>query len=177
MRARLLAVALCAALGGCNTGPGFAPPASLDADTWLKVDRTVEKRLMGRAARTLDRLGLDETFGAAYEFLRYKPQFFLGAGKGAADRRSLLDAVLPLFGGELGVTETPRGMTGDSVRFLCAPYSQTGVPGSAGTGLASIAAACTWSDGETAGFGVGVAGPSVEDVLRLTDEARTAVAG
>ena len=177
MRVRLLALLLGAALGGCTTGPGFSAPAGLDADTFVKVDRTVENRLMSRAARTLDRLGLQETFGAAYEFLRYKPQFFLGAGKGTADRHALLESILPLFGGEPGVSEEPRDMPRNGVRFLCAPYTHTGVPGSAGTGLASIAAACTWSDGETAGFGVGVAGPSVEDVLRLTDEARRAATG
>jgi hypothetical protein len=123
-------------------------------------------------------LGLQEPFGAAYEFIHYKPQFFLGAGRGSADRQALIDAVLPLFGGDLGLDEPAHEVTGDDMTFLCGPYSHTGVPGTVGTGgLASIAAICAWSDGKTAGFGVGVAGPSVEDVAGLTAEARAEVAG
>jgi hypothetical protein len=158
------------------SGPGFAPPETLDSGTYERVDRTVENDLMDRAASTLGGLGLEEPFGAAYEFLPYKPQFFLGVGRGSADARAVMDAVLPLFGGELGLAEPARQQLREGTSFLCAPYSHTGVPGTVGTGgLASIAAVCTWSEEETSGFGVGVAGPSVDDVLRMTAEARSAV--
>jgi hypothetical protein len=89
-----------------------------------------------------------------------------------------MDAALPLFGGDQGVSEPPREVAGGATTFLCAPYSHTGVPGTQGTGgLASISAVCTWSDEETAGFGIGVAGPSVDDVVRMTDEAYREVTG
>jgi hypothetical protein len=175
---RLLLLALVILVGGCSTGAGFRPPETLDSGTYEKVDRTVENGLMTRAASALGGLGLEEPFGAAYEFLAYKPQFFLGAGRGSADRQAMMDAVLPLFGGGLGPGEPPREVALGATGFLCAPYSHTGVPGTQGTGgLASIAAVCTWSDEETAGFGVGVAGPSVDDVVRLTAEARSRVTG
>jgi hypothetical protein len=165
-------------VAACSSTPSFRPPDSLDFGTYEKVDRTVENRLMGRAVVALQGLGLVDAFGASYEFLPHKPQFFFGAGKGSADRQALIDAELPLFGGGNGVTEPPSEVAGDGVTFLCAPYSHTGVPGTVGTGgLASIAAVCTWSDGETAGFGIGVAGPSVDDVAGMTDEARGKVVG
>jgi hypothetical protein len=163
-------------LTGCFGG-GFTPPSTVGS-VWERVDRTVENRLMEDAAGALARLGLEEPIGAAYEFLPYKPQFFLGAGKGEADRQALIDAALPLFGGDLGLSERPRDIPREGVALLCAPYSHTGVPGTEGTGgLASISAICTWSDGEVAGFGVGVAGLAVSDVADLTAEARAAVAG
>jgi hypothetical protein len=174
---RSIALVAAMLLAACSAGEGFAPPAAVDT-VWEKVDRTVENRLMARAVTELDRLGLEEPFGAAYEFLPYKPQFFLGIGKGSADRQAVIDAVLPFFGGDLGLSEAPRDVPTDGVSFLCAPYSHTGVPGTQGTGgLASIAAICTWSDGEVAGFGVGVAGLAVKDVAGLTAKARAAVAG
>jgi hypothetical protein len=158
-------------------GGGLAPPTTVD-NVWEKVDRTVENQLMEDAAGALGRLGLEEPVGAAYEFLPYKPQFFLGAGKGEADRQAVIEAVLPFFGGDLGLSEQPRDVPRDGVGLLCAPYSHTGVPGTTGTGgLASISAICTWSDGEVAGFGVGVAGLAVEDVANLTAVARAAVVG
>jgi hypothetical protein len=173
---RLLVLAL-ALLPAC-WGPGFVPPATLDSGSYEKVDRTVENDLMARAASALADLGLQEPFGAAYEFLPYKPQFFLGMGRGKADAQVVMDAVLPLFGGGPGLGESAREHPQGGTAFLCAPYSQTGVPGSIGTGgLASIAAVCAWSEEETSGFGIGVAGPSVEDVLRMTAEARAAVVG
>jgi hypothetical protein len=160
----------------CGAAGSFGPPDTVQGGVYTKVDRTVENRLMADAAATLDRMGLQESFGAAYEFLTYKPQFFLGAGRGSADRLALMERVLPLFGGEAGPSEPPRELRRDRAVFLCAPYGHTGVPGTEGTGgLASIAAVCTWSDGGIAGFGVGVAGLSVEDVLALAAEARTAV--
>lgn len=161
----------------CSSGGGdFAPPETLDTDTYVLVDRTVENELMAEAVATLEELGLTEAFGAAYEFLENKPQLFLGMGKGTADRRAIMDAALPHFGGAAGPTEPPREVARAGATFLCAPYSHTGVPGTVGTGgLASISAVCTWSDGATSGFGVGVAGLSVEDVLKLTAEARDAV--
>jgi hypothetical protein len=172
-----LLLALLLVTGAC-TGSDFGPPPTLDSGTFEQVDRTVENDLMRRAASTLGRLGLEEPFGAAYEFLPYKPQFFLGAGRGRAEAQAIMDAVLPLFGGELGLAEPPRSWPSGGTSFLCGPYSHTGVPGTVGTGgLASIAAVCTWSEAETSGFGVGVAGPSVEDVLRMTAEARAAVTG
>jgi hypothetical protein len=171
MRIRIM-VAACL-LASCSGKASFGPPQAVDGGTFTKVDRTVENRLMAEAASTLREMGLRDTFGAAYEFLSYKPQVFIGAGRGIADRQDMMDQVLPLFGGENGPTEPAREMSRDQVGFLCAPYSHTGVPGTQGTGgLASIAAVCTWSHQGIAGFGVGVAGPSVEDVLRLTAEAR-----
>jgi len=171
---RLLIVAVL--LAACSGGHALAPPASLDSDTWARVDRSVENDLMDRAASELGSLGLEEPVGAAYEFIHYKPQFFVGAGAGTADERAIIDAELPLFGGGNGLTEPADATKGDGVRLLCGPYSHTGVPGTEGTGgLASIAAVCAWSDGETAGFGIGVAGLSVDDVARLTSEARAAV--
>ena len=171
----LIATALLAA---CSAGHAFEPPASLDDDTWVVVDRTVENQLMDRAAAELGSLGLEEPFGAAYEFLHYKPQFFLGVGKGTASEQAIIDAELPLFGGENGLTEPARTTNADGVSMLCGPYSHTGVPGTIGTGgLASIAAVCAWSDGATSGFGIGVAGTSVDDLARLTSEARAAVVG
>jgi hypothetical protein len=164
--------------GACSSRSEFGPPPTLDSGTYQKVDRTVENDLMRRAASALGGLGLEEPFGAAYEFLPYKPQFFLGVGRGRAEARAVMDAILPLFGGELGLAEPARSWPSGGTAFLCAPYSHTGVPGTVGTGgLASIAAVCTWSEDETSGFGVGVAGPSVEDVLRMTAEARSAVTG
>jgi hypothetical protein len=171
---RTFALAAGLLLTACSAEGRFAPPRTVDSGSYEKVDRTVENQLMDQAATTLGGLDLEEPFGAAYEFLPYKPQFFLGAGKGDADRRAVIDAVLPLFGGDLGLSEPPHDVPRDGVRFLCAPYSHTGVPGTEGTGgLASISAICTWSDGKVAGFGVGVAGLAVEDVARMTAEART----
>jgi hypothetical protein len=165
-------------MAGCSAGSSFGPPDSLDSGTFERVNRTVEDQLMDQGAAVLGRLGLQEPFGAAYEFIHYKPQFFLGAGKGSANPQALIDAVLPLFGGKPGLTEPAHEVTRDGETFLCGPYRHTGVPGTVGTGgLASIAAICAWSDGGTAGFGVGVAGPSVEDVVGLTSEARAGVAG
>jgi hypothetical protein len=177
LRSRALLLTAAIQVGACSAG-SFGPPETLDSGTYERVDRTVENELMRRAASSLGRLGLDESFGAAYEFLAYKPQFFLAAGRGRADRGALMDAALPLFGGDLGLSEPPGEVAGQATTFLCAPYSHTGVPGTEGTGgLASIAAACTWSDEETAGFGVGVAGLSVEDVARMTEEAYRQVVG
>jgi hypothetical protein len=174
--ARLSVVALL--LVACSGTRSFEPPASVDSDTWVRVDRTVENQLMDRAAAALGGLGLDEPFGAAYEFIHYKPQFFLGAGKGSADAQAIIETELPLFGGENGLTEPARPTNGAGVTMLCGPYSHTGVPGTEGTGgLASIAAVCAWSDGATSGFGLGVAGTSVDDVARLTSMAREAVVG
>lgn len=174
-RAFVLAAGLL--LTSCSAEGRFAPPRTVDSGSFEKVDRTVENQLMDQAVTTLEGLGLDEAFAAAYEFLPYKPQFFLGAGKGNADRQAVIDAVLPLFGGDLGLSEPPHDVPRDDVGFLCAPYSHTGVPGTEGTGgLASISAICTWSDGEVAGFGVGVAGLAVEDVARMTAEAHTEIA-
>ena len=176
MRGALLTA--CVTLAACSTGGGFAAPASLDTGTYVVIDRTVENELMAEAVVTLEGLGLTEAFGAAYEFLEYKPQFFLGAGKGSVDRQAMMDAALPHFGGAAGPSEAPREVARAGATFLCAPYSHTGVPGTEGTGgLASISAVCTWSDGETSGFGVGVAGPAVGDVLKMTAEARAAVVG
>jgi hypothetical protein len=160
----------------CSTASSFGPPETLDSGIFGRVHRAVEEQLMDRAAAVLGVVGLQEPFGAAYEFLPNKPQFFLGAGKGSADREALIEAALPLFGGDLGLTEPAHEVSRDGMTFLCGPYSHTGVPGTVGTGgLASIAAICTWSDGETAGFGVGVAGPSVDDVTKLTADARLEV--
>jgi hypothetical protein len=171
---RTFALAAGLLLTACSAEGRFAPPRTVDSGSFEKVDRTVENQLMDQAVTTLEGLELEEPFGAAYEFLPYKPQFFLGAGKGNADRQAVIDAVLPLFGGDLGLSEPPHDVPRDGVRFLCAPYSHTGVPGTQGTGgLASISAICTWSDGEIAGFGVGVAGLAVEDVARMAAEAHT----
>jgi hypothetical protein len=165
-----------ALLIGCAPADAFSPPDSLDFDTWVRVDRRVENDLMRRAASTLRGLELTEPVGAAYEFLPNKPQIFAGAGRGRSDRRAMMDAILPLFGGELGPTEPPRQVNEQGTPLLCAPYSHTGVPGTVGTGgLASISAVCTWSVDGTSGFGVGVAGPSVNDVARLTAEFHSAV--
>jgi hypothetical protein len=177
MRIRTTAlVAVLAVLAGCRSGGDFTAPETLDHNVWVRVDRRVENELMLRAASTLRGLGLTEPFGAAYEFLPNKPQIFAGAGRGTSDRQALMDAVLPLFGGELGPTKPPREVRSARVPLLCAPYSHTGVPGTLGTGgLASISAVCTWSAAGTAGFGVGVAGPSVDDVADLTTEFHAAV--
>jgi hypothetical protein len=173
MVGRLVALIGILALAGCSASSRFGAPSTLDHGVWVRVDRPVENELMGRAATTLEGLGLQTPFGAAYEFLPNKPQFFLGVGKGTADRQALIGAVLPLFGGSEGLGEAPGDVTEGGMTFLCAPYSHTGVPGTVGTGgLASISAICTWSDGETAGFGIGVAGPSVADVVRMTADAR-----
>jgi hypothetical protein len=173
-----LALAAGLLVTACPADGGLAPPRTVDSGVFEKVDRAVENQLMDQAVTALKGLGLERPFGAAYEFLPYKPQFFLGAGKGNADRQAVIDAVLPLFGGDLGLSEPPHDVSRDGVRFLCAPYSHTGVPGTQGTGgLASISAICTWSDGEVAGFGVGVAGPAVEDVARMTAEAHAEVVG
>ena len=89
----------------------------------------------------------------------------------------MLVMLMPLFGGDLGLTEPAREVSEDGVTLLCGPYNHTGVPGTVGTGgLASIAAVCAWSDGKTTGFGVGVAGPSGEDVAGLTADAHDRVA-
>jgi hypothetical protein len=174
----MLLITTAVVLGACIQGADFEPPQTLDSGVWERVDRTVENDLMARAASALRSLGLKEPFGAAYEFLPYKPQLFLGVGRGSADRKALMGAALPLFGGQVGPTEAPIPRPLDEVTYLCAPYSHTGVPGTEGTGgLASISAACTWSHDETSGFMVGVAGLSVDDVLRRAAEARSAVAG
>ena len=173
-----LVLALAVVAVACSTEPGFRPPETLGSGTWERVDRTVENDLMRQAGSALRGLGLREPFGAAYEFLPYKPQFFLGVGRGSTDPQAVMNAALPLFGGELGPTEPPQDRPLGGATFLCAPYSHTGVPGTQGTGgLASIAAVCTWSEGETAGFGIGVAGLSVEDVARMTAEAQSGVSG
>jgi hypothetical protein len=178
MMRRIAACIAVLALGACSANSGLHTPASVDDGTFERVDRTVENELMERATTVLERLGLQDPVGGAYEFLPYKPQFFLGAAKGSADPQVVIDAVLPLFGGDLGLTEPPHDVAEEGVRLLCGPYSHTGVPGTSGTGgLASISAICTWSDGETAGFGVGVAGPSVEDVARMTAGARAEAVG
>jgi hypothetical protein len=167
---------LFALLVGCSPRGELAAPESLDHETWVRVDRPVENELMRRAASTLRGLGLRRPFGAAYEFLPNKPQIFAGAGLGASGRQAVMDAILPLFGGDLGPTEPPRETRSAGFVLLCAPYSHTGVPGTVGTGgLASISAVCTWSADGTAGFGVGVAGLSVHDVSRLTTEFHAAV--
>jgi hypothetical protein len=173
-----LALAFLLATGACSIGQSYGPPETLEAGSYEKVDRTVENDLMRRAAAVLRGLGLQEPFGAAYEFLLYKPQFFLGVGRGTADPEAVMYSVLPLFGGENGPGEEPRELARGDGRFLCAPYTHTGVPGSSGgSGLVSIAAVCTWSEDEIAGFGIGVAGLGVEDVLRMTAEARSMVDG
>jgi hypothetical protein len=167
-----------ALLIGCAPGGALSPPDSLELDTWVRVDRRVENDLMRRAASTLRGLGLTEPVGAAYEFLPNKPQIFAGAGRGTSDRRAVMEAILPLFGGEFGPTEPPRQVREQGTPLLCAPYSHTGVPGTVGTGgLASISAVCTWSVDGTSGFGVGVAGPSVHDVAGLTAQFHSAVTG
>ncbi|HEX2025447.1 MAG TPA: hypothetical protein VHH92_03525 [Actinomycetota bacterium] len=163
-------------MAACSPEAEFAAPESLDHEVWVKVDRRVENELMRRAASTLAELGLTRSFAAAYEFLPNKPQIFAGAGRGASDRQAVMDAVLPLFGGDLGPTEAPQEVRNAGLSLLCAPYSHTGVPGTIGTGgLASISAICTWSEAEATGFVVGVAGPSVDDVAHLTTEFHTAV--
>jgi len=170
-------VVLFALLVGCSPPGELAVPESLDHETWIRVDRRVENELMRRAASTLRGLGLREPFGAAYEFLPNKPQIFAGAGLGASRRQVVMNAVLPLFGGEQGPIEPPRETRSAGFSLLCAPYTHTGVPGTVGTGgLASISAVCSWSADGTAGFGVGVAGLSVTDVSRLTTEFHAAVA-
>jgi hypothetical protein len=176
---RALPILLAATLTACGGG-GFAAPDLLDGGGLVKVDRTVENDLMTQAAGTLRRLGLRDTLGAAYDYdvIPYKPVFFLGAGHGEADRQELMNEALPHFGGEQGPIEAPADYNFDGTTFLCAPYSHTGVPGTEGTGgLASIAAVCTWSDGELAGFGIGVAGVDVQQVLGWSAEARRSLGG
>ncbi|MFN2545499.1 MAG: hypothetical protein ABR600_13165 [Actinomycetota bacterium] len=178
MMRRIAACILVLALGACSTASGLHAPATVDDGTYEKVDRTVENELMASATEALEGLGLRDPVGGAYEFLPYKPQFFLGVARGSADMQAVIDAVLPLFGGGLGLSEPPHDVAEEGVHLLCGPYSHTGVPGTIGTGgLASISAVCAWSDGETAGFGIGVAGPSVEDVARMTAGARAEAVG
>jgi hypothetical protein len=165
--------------GACGGEGDLSVPTQLDGGVMIQVDRTAENDLAATMAKALKDMGFEETVAGVYEydFLPDKPVYFLAAGRGrAGDKQALMDQALSLLGGENGTTEPPAEMEFEGVTFLCAPYSHTGVLGTVGTGgLASISAVCTWSDETGGGFAVWVAGPSVEDTLKRTAEARKAM--
>lgn len=176
---RITMALLAVVLAACSEGGGFGVPPELDDGVMIIVDRTVENELRDSLVEGLEGMGYPEAIAGVYEFdfIPDKPVFFLGAGKGAnVDRQRLLDGALAMLAGENGPTEPPTEMSEAGTTFLCAPYSHTGLPGTQGTGgLASMSAVCSWSDQNSGGFGVWIAGASVGDTLKRTAEAREAV--
>jgi hypothetical protein len=104
---------------------------------------------------------------AVYEFsfMRNKPLFHFVLGSGAADRASLLDHAIATLEGTRRPDRQPAEQTKDGVVFLCVDFTR-------GRGLVGLSAACAFSDGGTAGYGVRTDGGDVSDTLKYTAEAR-----
>jgi hypothetical protein len=162
-------VAVCAlALFACSREPAWAPPPKI-ALSLAKIERTAENEKAALMMGLLEGQGLTDRVGAIYEFeiIPYKPIFYLGAAKGrVADTRKLLEEAVAFLEGER--QQEPKEHNEAGVSFLCAPFRR-------GQGMVSMSAACVWKDGKTAGFGLGVAGRSVDEVFRWTVEARKLV--
>jgi hypothetical protein len=145
----------------------FVPPENIDSDL-IRIHRAAEDEIARNIVERWQMRGRQQSIAAVYEFgmMPYKPVFFLGATKeGGLDRKKILEEEMRSFQGEMGESDKIIELTKENLSFLCASFRR-------GSGLVALSAVCVWDDGDSAGFGVRIAGGDLNGTLRYTAEVR-----